>query len=129
MDGEPLLACLPEYLISVNAEGKEAEHDGIAGEVLRKELGKDEECKDDLEHGKNKAEELAQEPIMKEPEDDEERVEKYHNNEEVLIPDSSKNSIVQPEPPYLNICLRWGLARSTVVLVSREASSCIRGWI
>ena len=64
VDGEPLLTCLPEYLISVNAEGKEAEHDGIAGEVLRKELGKDDECEDDLEHGKNKAEELAQEPVM-----------------------------------------------------------------
>ena len=50
MDGEPLLTCLSEYLISVNAEGKEAEHDGIAREVL--------------DHGKNKAEELAQEPVM-----------------------------------------------------------------
>ena len=63
-DWEPLLTCQLDYLISVNTEDKEAEHDHIAGEVLKKILGKDDEGKDDLEHGKKKAEELAQEPVM-----------------------------------------------------------------
>ena len=35
--GDPLLTCLPKYLVSVNTKNKEAEHDGIAGEILIKE--------------------------------------------------------------------------------------------
>ena len=35
MHGDYLVIGLPDYLVSVNTEDKEAEHDGVAGEVLK----------------------------------------------------------------------------------------------
>ena len=59
MDREPLCIRPGKYLVSVNAESKEAEHDGVAGKVLEIVLGKNDDVKDYLEHGKKEAEELA----------------------------------------------------------------------
>ena len=67
MHGEPLPVWLDECLVSVNTEGKETEHDGIAGKVLIYGLDTDEDDdKDYLDHGKDKAEELAKEPVVDE---------------------------------------------------------------
>ena len=64
MDREPLCIRPGKYLVSVNAESKEAEHDGVAGKVLGIVSDKNDAVEDYLEHGKDKAEELAKEPVV-----------------------------------------------------------------
>ena len=56
MHGDPLITCLLEYLVSVNAENKEAEHDDITGEVLREVLNKILYLRNNLQHRKGKTE-------------------------------------------------------------------------
>ena len=53
-----------KYLVSVNAESKETEHDGIARKVLEIVSDKNDSVEDYLEHGKDKAEELSKEPVV-----------------------------------------------------------------
>ena len=64
VDREPLCIRPGKYLVSVNAESKEAEHDGVAGKVLGIVSDKNDAVEDYLEHGKDKAEELSKEPIV-----------------------------------------------------------------
>ena len=64
VDREPLCIRPGKYLVSVNAESKEAEHDGIAGKVLGIVSDKNNAIEDYLEHGKDKAEKLAKEPVV-----------------------------------------------------------------
>ena len=64
VDGEPLCIRPGKDLVSFNTESKEAEHDGIAGKVLRIVLDKNDAVEDYLEHGKDKAEELSKEPVL-----------------------------------------------------------------
>ena len=64
VDREPLCIRPGKYLVSVNAESKEAEHDGVAGKVLRMVSDKNDVVEDYLEHGKDKTEELAKKPVV-----------------------------------------------------------------
>ena len=56
MHGDPLIICLLEYLVSVNAENKKAKHDDIAGEILREGLDKILYLRNNLQHRKGKTE-------------------------------------------------------------------------
>ena len=64
VDGEPLCIRPGKYLVSVNAESKEAEHDGVAGKVLVISSDTNDVVEDYLEHRKDEAEELSKEPVV-----------------------------------------------------------------
>ena len=64
MHGDPLIICLLEYLVSVNAENKKAKHDDIAGEILREVLDKIFYLRNNLQHRKGKTEEFSKKPVM-----------------------------------------------------------------
>ena len=66
VDGEPLGVWPNKYLVSVNAEGKETQHDGIAGKVLGIVSDKCGNSEDYLDDGKDKAKELPKEPVLDE---------------------------------------------------------------
>ena len=67
--------------------------------------------------------------ITKQAKEDENTVEDDNNNEEGVIPKDEEDifNVCLYYSGHLNIFLKCGLARSTVVFVSREARSCIRG--
>ena len=65
-DGETLGIWPNKCLVSVNAEGKKAQHDGIAGKVLRIVSDKCSDSEGYLDDGKEKAEELPKKPVVDE---------------------------------------------------------------
>jgi hypothetical protein len=56
LDGKPLCIWPGKYLVSVNAESKETEHNGITRKVLGMVSEKNEDVVNYLKHGENKAE-------------------------------------------------------------------------
>ena len=64
MDGEPRCVWPGKCLVSVNAEDKETQHDGIAGKVLGIVSDKCCDSEDYLDDGKDKAEVLPKEPVV-----------------------------------------------------------------
>ena len=85
MDREPLCIRPGKYLVSVNAESKEAEHDGVAGKVLGIVLDKSAAVEDYLEHGKDKAEELSKEPVVNKQ--DKQRERQREQQLQMIVPD------------------------------------------